>query len=89
MIAFQVVELRFDRAAAEPVLEQGGLAVLETINESVRNVIKRVFRRSDHWIPVNPNPVEPPEPILLSPSTILGVWPLRGVLFEIPFDSEP
>lgn len=77
------------QAPAETVLEQGGLAVLETNDDSVGNVIKRVFRHRDQWVLVSPNLVEPHEPLLLSTASIVAVWPLRGVLFDSQLDSEP
>lgn len=73
---------------AETIIGQGGLAVLETNDDSIGNVIKRVYRRDDQWVLVSPNPVEPPEPILVPAETIVAVWPLRGVLFESTLASE-
>lgn len=67
---------------AETTLDQGGLAVLETSDDGVGNVIKRVYLRDDQWVLVSPNPVETQEPILLPAGAIVAVWRLRGVLFE-------
>ena len=56
--------------------------MLETSDDRVGNVIKRVYRRDDQWILVSLNPVEPPDPILLSAKAVVALWPLRAVLFE-------
>jgi hypothetical protein len=58
------------------------LAVVETSNEAVGNVVKRVFVGNRKWVLDSPNPVEPHEPIVLSEREIVAVWFLRGVLFE-------
>jgi len=63
-------------------IEQGGLAVIETSDEAIGCVIKRVFRSGDQWILVSSNPVDPHDPIVVSVSQIAAVWPLYGVLFE-------
>lgn len=84
----QHVLVASQQSPAETTLDQGGLAVLETSDDSVGNVIKRVYRRNDQWVLVSPNPVEPPEPILLPVEMIVAVWPLRGVLFESALASE-
>jgi len=60
----------------------GSLVAAETINESVGNVIKRLFRTADGYVLVSANPVEPFEPITLSKREIKRVWPLIGVLFD-------
>lgn len=84
----QHVLVASQQSPAETTLDQGGLAVLETSDDGVGNVIKRVYRRNDQWVLVSPNPVEPPEPILLPVGMIVAVWPLRGVLFESALASE-
>lgn len=75
------------QSAEDVSVESGGLAVIETKNDSVGCVIKRVFRLGDRWILISSNPVEPHEPIVVSTDEISGVWPLHGVLFE-SFDYE-
>jgi SOS-response transcriptional repressor LexA len=84
----QKVLVASKQAPTETVIEQGGLAVLETSDESVGNVIKRVFRRKDRWVLVSPNPVEPQEPLVLLPAAVAAVWPMRGVLFESSVDGD-
>lgn len=63
-------------------IDEGALAVVETDDESIGNVIKRVFLRSDHWVLTSPNPVQRYSPDVVSVDRITAVWPLRGVLFE-------
>jgi hypothetical protein len=63
-------------------IENGGLAALEVLDDTIGNVIKRVHPRSDFWILVSPNPVDPYTPVLVPPHKISRIWPLRGVLFE-------
>lgn len=63
-------------------IERGGLAVIETGDEAVGSVIKRVFPGKERWVLVSPNPTDPHEPIVLPVAQIDAVWPLRGVLFE-------
>jgi energy-coupling factor transporter ATP-binding protein EcfA2 len=70
----------------ETTMSNGSLAVVETTNEKVGNVIKRVFRMDDGFILVSPNPVEPHEPIPLNREEVSLLWPLRGMLFE---QTEP
>lgn len=66
----------------ESTLSDGSLAVVETKDETVGNVIKRVFRTEDGFVLVSPNPVEPHRPIPLSEDQVLRLWPLRGVMLE-------
>jgi len=63
-------------------IRPGSLVAAETMNESVGNVIKRLFRTADGYVLVSANPVEPFEPITLSKREIKRVWPLIGVLFD-------
>jgi SOS-response transcriptional repressor LexA len=60
----------------------GSLAVVETKDERVGNVIKRVFPREKDWLLVSPNPIEPREPIAVAIASIRAVWPIRGVLLN-------
>lgn len=66
----------------ETTMSNGSLAVVETTDDKVGNVIKRVFRTDDGFILVSPNPVEPHEPIPLKTEEVSLLWPLRGMLFE-------
>ncbi len=63
-------------------IHRGSLAVLETKDSNVGNVIKRVFPSDDSWILVSPNPVDPHDPIIVDCSDIERVYPFRGVIFE-------
>jgi hypothetical protein len=58
------------------------LAVVQTRDEFVGNVIKRVYPTDRDLILVSPNPVETIDLILLPRSEIRGIWPVCGVLFE-------
>jgi len=69
-------------SAKDTTVEDGGLAALEVDDEAIGNVIKQVYRKSDVWILVSPNPVIPYTPDLVPMDKIVGVWPLRGVLFD-------
>lgn len=62
-------------------LRSGSLAVVETKDESVGNVIKRIFPQDRGWVLASPNPIDPREPITVSPKMIRAVWPVRGILF--------
>jgi len=64
-------------------IESGGLAVIETDEESVGNEIKRVYPKKDNWILVSANPLEPYTPDIIPIKNIKKVWPLKGVIFEI------
>lgn len=63
-------------------LEQGGLAALEIEDEAIGNVIKQIYRKSDHWILVSPNPILAYTPDIIPIEKIKHIWPLCGVLFE-------
>jgi len=70
-------------------LRQGGLAALEVEDDDIGNVIKKVYRKSDHWILVSPNPVQDYMPDIVPIQKIKHIkriWPLRGVLFETTDD---
>jgi len=66
-------------------LEQGGLAALEIEDESIGKVIKKVYRETEHWILLSPNPIQAYTPIIIpieKTKEIKRIWPIRGVLFE-------
>lgn len=63
-------------------IESGGLAVIETDDESVGNEIKRVYPKENNWILVSANPLEPYTPDIIPIEKIKKVWPLKGVIFE-------
>lgn len=66
-------------------LEQGGLAALEIEDDAIGNVIKLVYRKSEQWILVSPNPIQAYTPDIVpieKIDQIKLIWPLRGVLFE-------
>lgn len=71
------IEGRFD------AVRKGGLFVVETDDDRVGNVIKRVFPHERHWLLVSPNPIEPRDPIPLAKNKIRAVWPVGGVLFNV------
>jgi len=64
-------------------IESGGLAVIETDDESVGNEIKRVYPKENNWILVSANPLEPYTPDIIPIEKIKKVWPLKGVIFEV------
>lgn len=64
-------------------IESGGLAVIETDDNSIGNEIKRVYPKKDTWILVSTNPLEPYTPDIIPIAKIKKVWPLKGVIFEI------
>lgn len=78
----QLVLVGAMQTSRDTTIERGGLAVIETTDEALGCVIKRVFPGSDQWILVSSNPVDPHDPIVVPVSQITAVWPLRGVLFE-------
>jgi len=63
-------------------IEKGGLAVIETDENTKGNMIKRVYPDGDKWIFVSPNPLMPYQPDIVPVEKIKKVWPLRGVIFE-------
>jgi energy-coupling factor transporter ATP-binding protein EcfA2 len=65
----------------------GDLAVVEFSDNGVGNVIKQVFRNSPQWAFVSPNPVDRLPPIIVPPTDIRAIWPLRGVLFDTLVDD--
>jgi len=67
----------------EAAITRGCLAAVETNDENVGNVIKRVFRTDSGYILTSPNPVESHDPIAILASKVERFWPLRGVLFEV------
>jgi len=64
-------------------IESGGLAVVETDDESIGNEIKRIYPKKDNWILVSANPLEPYTPDIIPIEKIKKVWPLKGVIFEV------
>lgn len=64
-------------------IESGGLAVIETDDESVGNEIKRVYPKENNWILLSANPLEPYTPDIIPIEKIKKVWPLKGVIFEV------
>jgi len=63
-------------------IESGGLAVIETVDESVGNEIKRVYPKKTDWIVVSANPLNPYTPDIVPIEKIKKVRPLKGVIFE-------
>ena len=64
------------------VVTSGDLVVLETENQSVGNVIKRIFPVGEDLVLVSANPVEQHDPIVLKKAEVSRMWRVRGVLFE-------
>ena len=63
-------------------IESGGLAVIETDDQSVGNEIKRVYPETNKWILVSANPLEAYTPDIIPIEKIKKIWPLKGVIFE-------
>lgn len=63
-------------------IRSGGLAVVETNDDDVGNVIKRVFPGRLSWLLVSPNSIDPHDPITVAAKDIRAVWQVRGVLFD-------
>lgn len=63
-------------------IEAGGLAVIETSDESIGNEIKRVYPQKNSWIIVSPNPLESYRPDIIPIEKMKKVWPFKGVIFE-------
>ena len=80
--AGQTVLVAKGTTVKESTMSRGSLAVVETTNKDIGNVIKRVFPGDNQYILVSPNPVEQHDPIPLSVDQIEKLWPLRGILFE-------
>jgi SOS-response transcriptional repressor LexA len=70
------------QAAAITDVEDGSLVVVETDEEGIGNLIKRIFRQAKTCVLVSPNPVDAIAPVTLPLKAIRAVWPLRGVLFH-------
>ena len=64
-------------------LNKGTLAVVETNDPNIGNVIKRVFPSSGDWLLDSVNPVDPHDPLSISERDIRAAWPLHGVLFDV------
>jgi energy-coupling factor transporter ATP-binding protein EcfA2 len=81
------MDSRFDQVA------RGSLAVVETDEDRVGSVIKRVFPGDRTWLLASPNPIEPRDPIAIPKGKIRAVWPVRGVVFAVTrvevFEAEP
>lgn len=71
------IDSRFDQVA------RGSIAVVETEDDRVGSVIKRVFPGDRAWLLASPNPIEPRDPISIAKGKIRAVWPVRGVLFAV------
>jgi energy-coupling factor transporter ATP-binding protein EcfA2 len=71
------MDSRFDRVG------RGSLAVVETDEDRVGNVIKRIFPGEREWLLTSPNPIEPRDPIAIANGMIRAVWPICGVLFAV------
>lgn len=70
-------------------VKSGCLAVLETDDDAVGNVIKRVFPQGGTWMLVSPNPTDPRDPIALAKRKLRALWTVRGFLFTfVRNDSE-
>src|SRR5207248_642976 len=67
----------------DATIRRGSLAVIETSDDDVGSVIKRVFPSGKNWTLISSNPVDPHDPIVLPIERIEAVWPLHGVLFEM------
>jgi hypothetical protein len=77
--------LRVSQRPSNTSLEQVGLAALEVGDDAIGNVIKQVYRKSKHCIPVSPNPTQAYTPDIVpieKTKQIKRICPLRGVLFE-------
>jgi len=68
-------------------IRQGALACVDIDREGA--VIKRCYPSDDKWLLCTINVNEPQEPMRVEPSTILHVYPLIGVLFEIVAEDAP
>jgi hypothetical protein len=69
-------------AGSGQVIHPGALAVVETNDERIGNVIKRVFTGLDNWVMVSPNPVDAIPPIVVATERVKKSWLVNGVLFE-------
>jgi len=83
----QKVLVREGRPPCDLVIPSGSLAVVETLDDNIGNVIKRVFPDQDNWILASCNPVDTVSPLNIPTAQISRVWPIYGVLFE--FGDEP
>jgi SOS-response transcriptional repressor LexA len=78
----QLVLVGERRSVGDNAIRRGSLAVIDTDDDSIGCVIKRIYPREREWILVSSNPTDPHDPIDIAPSRIRGIWPLHGVLFE-------
>ena len=69
------------RKIAPKELRPGALAVLETEDHLVGNVIKRAFPSDNGWLLASLNPFEAHDPIAVACGDIRAIWPVCGVLF--------
>lgn len=60
----------------------GELAIVEFADDQEGALIKAVYRQSNEWILLSPNPVERLPPVVKPLSNVRAMWELRGVLFE-------
>ena len=75
------IDSRFD------AVRRGSLAVVETDDPRVGNVIKRVYPEERSWVLLSPNPVDPRDPLTVAKSKLRAVWPVQGVLFTLSIDD--
>ena len=68
-------------------IKQGTLACVDIAGEGA--VIKRCYPSDDEWLLCTINVNEPQEPMRIDPSTILHVYPLIGILFEVVTEEAP
>jgi Peptidase S24-like len=76
------IGLRFD------AVRRGALAIVETDDPHVGNVIKRVYPEDRSWLLLSPNSVDPRDPLIVSKANLRGVWPVQGVLLELSIREE-
>lgn len=69
-------------------VSKGSLAVIETEDPRIGNVIKRVYPGDRAWVLLSPNPIDPREPLTVQKGKIRAVWPVRGVLFELSIGND-
>lgn len=61
---------------------KGNLAVLETDDPNIGNVITRLYPRNPNWLLESVNPIDPHDPLSVPVKSIRAIWPLHGVLYQ-------
>lgn len=82
VVVGQKIDTRFESVG------KGSLAVVETDDSNVGNVIKRVYPGERSWQLLSPNPIDPRSPLVVPNKSLRAVWPVHGVLFDLTVEGD-